>query len=99
MYGSAIGRNISKQFLIKTNIIIHLSKLKILLIKPFLIPKKIDIKHIIKNEISYIFKNSFSSRFIFHIDNFFNNIGSSVRLPISATNIAIAVKMPKYIVG
>ena len=58
IYWSATGLNKIKQFLSMKNIIIHFIRLKKLLNKPFLIPKKIDIRQMIRNIISKALKKS-----------------------------------------
>ena len=57
IYLSATGLNKTKQFLSIKNISIHLIKLKKLFNNPFLIPKKIDIMHMIRKVISKALRN------------------------------------------
>ena len=56
IYWSATGLNKVKQFLSIKNINIHFNKLKKLFKNPFLIPKKIDIRQMIKKVISKILR-------------------------------------------
>ncbi len=64
---------------------------------PFLIPKKMDIDNTIKNDISYGLINWLKSKVmrLKHHISFLSNIGSIVRLPTKAINIARAVNIPK----
>ena len=57
IYSSATGLNKAKQFLSIKNISIHLIKLKKLFNNPFLKPKKIEIRQMIKKVISKALRN------------------------------------------